>query len=306
MVGLIMPRWLIVVLVLIVGFILLSMAAFIALPSIMQGFLPNVGTVIVYEMEDVKPTQDAAAMAAKTVDCLNLRLNPGLRLQLAKVRVIEGNRIEVGVYGSDPAMVKKVTDIIGFTGRLEFRIVANMHRHKAEIEKAKNNPEKTTYFDSIGRNWTARWVRIRQGEQFGASNLTRERTLGDKTWSEVLVVKDPYDVTGDFLTSVRPGIDEHGKPCIHFSFNRKGGQLFAALTGDNLPDPVQPELKNQLGIILDGTMYSAPNILAVISDQGQITGNFSHQDVDNIVECLNAGSLPVNLRIVEERTVGTK
>ena len=66
-----------------------------------QAFLPKVGTVLVYEMEDVRPSENPADVAAKTVSALNLRLNRGWRLQLAQVRALEDNRIEVGVYGND-------------------------------------------------------------------------------------------------------------------------------------------------------------------------------------------------------------
>jgi SecD/SecF fusion protein len=301
-----MPRWLVVILVLIVGFCLLSMAAFLALPMIMQAFLPKVGTVLVYEMEDLRPSENPAEVAAKTVRALDLRLNPGMRLQLAKVRALPDHRIEVGVYGADEITVEKVKDLIAFTGKLEFRIVANTHKHKTEIELAKNDREKTVYYDASGKNWIARWVKVKPGERFLSSNLTRERTLGDKKWTEVLVVNDLYSVTGDYLASAKPCSDEHGRPYIQFSFNSSGGKLFGALTGDNVPDPAQPELKNQLGIILDGVVYSAPSILTTITNNGQITGNFTRQEVEQIVSVLNAGSLPVNLRKVEERSADAK
>jgi SecD/SecF fusion protein len=300
--GPIMPRWLVVILVLFVGFILLSMAAFLALPFLLQAFLPKVGTVLVYEIEDVGPGQDAAEIAAKTVRYLDLRLNPGLRHQQAKVRLIEGNRIEVGVYGNDPATVRKVEEIIEFTKRLEFRILANVYKHKKEIEIAKNDMEKTTYFDAKGE-WSARWIPFKEGEQFDSGeNLVRTRKLKDKEIKEVLVVRDPYDLTGDFLISARTGI-ENGKPCVLFAFSSNGGKLLGMLTGDNLPSG-DPPRKNQLGIILNGVMYSAPKIQAVITDSGQITGNFTQSEVDRIVSCLNAGSLPVNLRKVEQRSAG--
>jgi SecD/SecF fusion protein len=298
-----MPRWLIVLLILFVGFILLSMAAFITLPWILQFFTPQVGTVLVYEMKDVKPTQDALEMAAKTVVALNERLNPSY-LRRAKVRVIEGNRIEVGIYGNDPKAVEEVAALVEFSGKLEFRILANAHKHKDIIDLAKNEPDKSVYNE--GEKWLARWSKVRQGEKFSPMNLTRERTRGDKTWTEVLLVNDIYNVTGDFLANAKPGIDEYGKPCVLFSFTPKGGQLFGMLTGDNLPNQVQPELKNQLGIILDGVLYSAPNIQSTITDNGQITGDFTLQEVNLIVECLNAGSLPANLRKVDERRVDSK
>ena len=151
------------------------------------------------------------------------------------------NRIEVGVYGTDEIAVEKVKDLIAFTGRLEFRILANTHKHRKEIELAKNDPEKTVYYDASGKNWIARWVKVRPGERFISSNLTRDRILGDKKWSEVLVVNDPYSVTGDYLASARRGSDEHGHPCILFSFTANGGRPFGHLDRRQCARSVNPD-----------------------------------------------------------------
>jgi preprotein translocase subunit SecD len=50
-----------------------------------------------------------------------------------------------------------------------------------------------------------------------------------------------------------------------------------------------------LGIILDGKLYSAPSIIWTITNNGQITGNFTKEEAADIVDVLNAGSLPVKL-----------
>ena len=45
-------------------------------------------------------------------------------------------------------------------------------------------------------------------------------------------------------------------------------------------------------------MYSAQTILSAISDKGMITGNFTKEQAAEIADTLNAGSLPVRLRLV--------
>jgi len=54
-----------------------------------------------------------------------------------------------------------------------------------------------------------------------------------------------------------------------------------------------------LGIILDGKLYSAPIIRTVIHSEGEITGNFTKEEVQDIVNVLNAGSLPLPIKKVE-------
>jgi SecD/SecF fusion protein len=301
-----MPRWLLAILFAFVGFCLLSMAAFITLPWILQSFSQKVGTVLVYEMDIDKTRTDASELATKTVRALDRRLNPG-RVRLARVRVIEGNRIEVGVYGNDEKELREIEEIVGFTGQLEFRILANDHNpeHQMAVEMAKSEPEKSVYYDSTGSKWIARWVPVREGERVGTSNFTRERIVGKKKQTQVLVLNDIYNVTGEFLANARPGL-EYGSPCVLFTFNAQGGQLFGRLTSDNLPDAERPELKNQLAIILNNRVYSAPNIQSTITDNGQITGNFTQKEVNDIVFILNAGSLPFALIKVDENNAEAK
>jgi SecD/SecF fusion protein len=301
-----MPRWVLVLLVLAIGFCLLSMAAFILLPIFSQGFSPKIGTVLVYEIEDAKSSRNISQTAKQTIEVLNLRLNRGYN-RLARARRIEGDRIEVGVYGNDPKTVARVEEMVKASGALEFRIVANMHKHQAEIEIAKSSPEKEIYFDSKG-DWTARWIPVKEDVRLDPNVcLLRVRKLKEREINEVLIVRDPYDVTGDYLVVVHPDTDpSSGNPCISFALNSIGGQLFGELTSENRPSPTEPELKNQLGIILNGVLYSAPNIQATITDRGIISGNFTKEEIAQLVECLNSGQVFAKLRKVDERNVENK
>ena len=76
-----------------------------------------------------------------------------------------------------------------------------------------------------------------------------------------------------------------------------GGRLFGVLTGANLPDAATG-FTRQLGIILDGQLYSAPYLRGRISSCGQITGNFTTEEVEELCEVLNAGTLPAPIRFV--------
>lgn len=54
-------------------------------------------------------------------------------------------------------------------------------------------------------------------------------------------------------------------------------------------DPVGRSVFRHLGIIIDGTLSSAPRIMSKVSDRGLITGDFTRQEVQDIVDLLNAG-----------------
>jgi preprotein translocase subunit SecD len=299
-----MLRWLIVLLCLVGGVALCSMVAFLCLPFVMNAYQHQIDDVLVYEMEGLKPEQNATELAEKTVAVFNHRLQD-LPLARGEAQVIENNRIKVCLYGTSPSNLKNVSEIVEHDGKLEFRIVANIHKHKEIIKMAKDDPEKPIYLDSEGE-WIARWVMVKNSNDFSSpNNLTRIRKVGDTEITEVLVVWDPYDVTSDYLIQARADID-NGSHIVLFTFNHSGGQLLHKLTANNLPDSAMPQNKNRLGIILDGVVFSAPNITSVIAEQGQITGNFTASEAANIAGTLTGGPLPVKLRKVEEHKFESK
>jgi preprotein translocase subunit SecD len=66
----------------------------------------------------------------------------------------------------------------------------------------------------------------------------------------------------------------------------------------------QANLTHLLGFFLDKKFVSAATIQGVITDQGQITGQFSEDETIRIANDLNAGALPVPVQVIENDTVG--
>ena len=79
-------------------------------------------------------------------------------------------------------------------------------------------------------------------------------------------------------------------------FETKDPKKFGQLT--------QANLGKLLGFFLDKKYVSAATIQGVITDQGQITGNFTEDDTIRIANDLNAGALPVPVTVIENDTVG--
>ncbi len=123
---------------------------------------------------------------------------------------------------------------------------------------------------------------------------TRTGKRGNEEFLEIFVVNDPWNVTGQYLTTSRKGNDAQGRLAVDFSFDDEGAHKFGSLTSENLPDKVQ-DFSRKLGIILDGYLHSPPGIQSTIRDRGQITGEFTQAEIDELVEVLNAGKLPAAL-----------
>jgi SecD/SecF fusion protein len=122
-------------------------------------------------------------------------------------------------------------------------------------------------------------------------------TLKDKQGGEISVEKRVM-VSGEDLTDAEPGFDSRsGEPDVNFRFNLRGGQKFGQVTSDNVGRP--------FAIVLDNVVISAPRIISPITGgSGQITGNFTVEQADDLSVLLRAGALPAKLTTVEERTVG--
>ena len=111
---------------------------------------------------------------------------------------------------------------------------------------------------------------------------------------ETLMVLDPYtgDVTGEDLAFAASVFDENGAPAVAFTLTDAGSGKFLTLTTNNAP---VGDRTRQLGIVLDDDLLSAPNIQSPIRKEGRITGRFTREEVDRLVQILKAGQLPAAL-----------
>jgi preprotein translocase subunit SecD len=122
----------------------------------------------------------------------------------------------------------------------------------------------------------------------------RER---DKKYEYFILTRDPERdeegqpkaVTGEYLEDAHMTLDLQDRNAISFSFNAKGAKRLEELMSKN---------KGRLmAIVLDGVVQSAPNIQEPItSGAGLITGDFTWEEVDRVVNVLRAGALPATLK----------
>jgi len=259
--------------------------------------------VLIYEVNPKStPATVKPADMEKFLKVVDQRLNAGPE-KLAKVRKLDDRRIEVALVHPSDADSEHVKRLLARPGTLEFRIVANTHDDKTIIDRARKDESKDAVLDASGKK-VAWWVPMKNVKELrGSVNFpdfavrTKKKAGGEVT--EILVVADAQNVTGDYLTRVEGVVDQMKMPAVSFTFNKKGGELFGKLTGEHLPDQ-STNFAYKLAIILDGEVFSTPSILSTIRDQGQITGRFTKDEVSDLAKTLNAGSLPGRLHLVEK------
>jgi len=80
-------------------------------------------------------------------------------------------------------------------------------------------------------------------------------------------------------------------------FNDEGAKIFEELTAKNVGKP--------LAIYIDQTIISAPVVQEKISGgRAQITGSFTVEEARDLVRNLNAGALPVPIKLISQQNVG--
>lgn len=123
----------------------------------------------------------------------------------------------------------------------------------------------------------------------------------DIEYHPLYYVKQKAELKGDIIKDARweiarGGMDA-GQAVVNLEMNRDGARRFSRVTAVNV--------EKFLAIVLDSTVYSAPQIRQKISQgEAQITGGFTNDEAKALAVVLRAGALPAPVTIEEERTVG--
>lgn len=169
--------------------------------------------------------------------------------------------------------ISRVPDIFRKTGHLEFKLVKDADKSE-ELLRAK-------YPDGFPEG----------------TEVVFEREKETRRVLRAYLVSKTADISGDYLSDARVGFDSRSSEWqVNFTWNSEGAEIFAKLTEAHIDD--------LLAIILDGQVYSAPQIRARISRSGVITGRFSSEDAADLAVILRAGALPISVKIEEERSIG--
>lgn len=112
------------------------------------------------------------------------------------------------------------------------------------------------------------------------------------------IIENRVIVSGENLVDAQATFDQRtNEPVVSFRFDNQGASRFGQAT--------QQGVGRLFAIVLDNHVISAPQIREpILGGSGQISGNFTVQTANDLAVLLRAGALPVDLNIIEERTVG--
>jgi preprotein translocase subunit SecD len=187
---------------------------------------------------------------------------------------------------------RRVVDLVGQTAELRFRQVLAESSALGGTSASAATP--------------AAGVSAEVNAKFAAldcTNATNLQGTGADAPTDVIVacsrtgaskyILAPAEVLGRQVSKATAGIDQQGASAwyVLLTFNGEGTKAFGALTArvTTLASP-----QNQVAIVLDGLVVSAPSINeAIPSGNAQITGSFSQLEAQDLANVLKYGALPL-------------
>ncbi len=211
---------------------------------------------------------DGAINAAKSI--VENRVN-GLGVSESVVQVQGANRLIVelpGVNNPDQAV-----ETLRSTGQLEFIDPAGAQMSQGMILNTTNRPT-------------------------AAKDLQKTAAISTTQTSNNLYPMRVFKtvMTGDILRTAVATQDQFNQWQINFELTSAGSKKFG--------DYTKAHIGQQLVIVLDGRVLSAPTIQAIITDRGQITGRFTRDQASSLAVQMRYGSLPIPLEVIDKRTIG--
>ena len=237
--------------------------------------------------------------------------NPGEKLQITDgqvTRAMETIRARVDEFGvSEPIIQKFGTDsiiiqspslsqikrerirkIIETIAKLDFHL---SHKDNDLLKREMGSPQ----FDEQKRLEFELGLKRRR-----VKLMSYEQEEDGETFTITQFIEEQPALSGKHIKSAYVARNDlTGVPEIHFQLDSIGANKFAKITEAHRVGNADPRL---LAIILDGKLISAPSINGRIHSRGQITGDFTRAEANNIASSLN-NPLETPLKIEEERDV---
>jgi preprotein translocase subunit SecD len=187
---------------------------------------------------------------------------------------------------------RRVVDLVGQTAELRFRQVlaessgVGASATDTATPSAGVTPELNAKFAALDCS------KLENQQGTGADSPAETIVACARTGAYKYILA-PAEVLGQQVSKASAGIDQQGSAgwYVSLTFNGQGTSAFGALTSrvTTLASPL-----NQVAIVLDGLVVSAPSINeAIPSGNAQITGSFTQTEAEDLANVLKYGALPL-------------
>ena len=248
-------------------------------------------------------------------DVLDRRIN-GLGVAESTLQTVGDDQLVLQLPGEqDPSRAAKV---LGTTALLEFRAQkpgteqemsgllklkrqaqAVLAQSRAQKDAGEGQPEIKT--EELAKALEQLGVQVPPG----SSETEQIELLLDEVNRRIVALYEPAQLTGKDLTSAGRQQQQTGSGWdVTLAFNNDGGRKFAELTQSIAGSG------RLLGIVLDGRSISEASVgpefkpAGITGGAASITGNFTAEEARDLEVQLRGGSLPLPVKVIEQRTIG--
>lgn len=222
--------------------------------------------------EDAQSELSSWEQAQQLQDAISImaRRLDGLGVAEPLIRPRGSDAIEIQIAGLSTKDNPEVIDSLKKPAKLEFRAV-----HPIESPNVTNFNQPPVGYELL------------------AEEIEDSRT--GEIYERNYFVKRIPEATGEIVEDAFVSQTQNGGFQINLEMTADGADVFRQVTERLLNKP--------LAIVLDGKLYSAPNVNGVLSKSAQITGSFSQREAIDLANVLN-NPLSVELRVDEVYEVG--
>jgi SecD/SecF fusion protein len=223
------------------------------------------------QIENVTNRSDVSSALSQAVEVLRKRID---KFGVAEpiIQSAGGNRILIQLPGLSQSDKESAKSTIQKTAFLEFRMV------KEDSDEIIKSGDRVPYGYEL----------LKHVDQMNNGKTRLEQVIVKK--------KAENGLAGDIIKSAMVVRGNLGEPQIDFTLSDDGAKKFGQVTRENVG--------HRLAIVLDGELYSAPNIQSPIeTGNGQITGSYT---IETAMELANVLQNPLKapLKIVYASDVG--
>ncbi len=263
------------------------------------------GNKLTYRLVSTYKSQISSQAVTKSIEVIRNRIDE-FGVTEPEIISLGENRVVVQLPGVKD--IERAKELIGKTAKLEFKLVNDevsaptinewLSRAEAEGITYKKGDRYSAYLEKLNA-----FLKEDLPKGYILAFQKKTNAKGDIIEQTPFLVEAISKLTGEELQDASTQIDpQKNEPYVSMNFKAQGAKMFETITGNNVG--------RRLAVILDGNVYTAPNInQRIAGGRAQITlgyGSFNQllDQAKDISLVLRAGALPVELDFEEQRVVG--
>ncbi|WP_309380984.1 protein translocase subunit SecD [Cerasicoccus frondis] len=246
------------------------------------------GVSLVLSIDESADPNASNTRLEKAVEIIDGRIN-ALGVAEPVIRPLPPNRIEVQLPGVDLRQNPELVVNLVQAARLDFRTT---HRYLQPRDEAIGTLKSLPLNPGNPDGPTAMY------EVMADENTSKDgETLVTKHW-----VKKIPEAHGDIIDEAYIDMST-GSPKVGFTTTSEGAETMRKLTQRIVDENASTRTNELLVVVLDGELESAATVQSTISRNGQITGNYSQDEVVQLVSALN-NPLEFDLKVDQMQEIG--